>query len=169
MMNDVEKLDFLKDFAQRMKLNEEETENFVHHSMHWQGRMWLDTIEQRGATIADWKKYNENFINHITDWDVENGNLTTTKEWRIPMAGGKELCVQVYRNDPEFPEEIIIMLKHKDGFAQDIALVRPHYDDSPYNPDYEVNRNKVDVLVYADDAIDGYSEKFVIEASADEE
>lgn len=159
MMNDVERLDFLKDFAQRMKLNEEETENFVHHSMHWQGRMWLDTIEQRGATIADWKTYDKNFINHITDWKV----------LRIPMAGGKELCVQVYRNDPEFPEEITIYLKHTDGFEQDVALIRPHYDDNPYNPDYEVNRNKVDVLVYADDAIDGYSERFVIEASADEE
>lgn len=158
MMTETEKIEFLTGFAKRMGLDAEGAEGFIHHSLHWQGELWLEFLEHH-ATVTDWKKYNENFINHITDWKV----------LRIPMAGGKELCVQVYRNDPEFPEEITIYLKHTDGFEQDVALVRPHYDDSPYNPDYEVNRNKVDVLVYADDAIDGYSEKFVIEASADEE
>lgn len=168
MMTETEKIEFLTGFAKRMGLDAEDAEGFIHHSLHWQGELWLEFLEHH-ATVTDWKKYNENFINHITDWDAENGNLTTTKEWRVPMAGGKELCVQICRCDPEFPEEIIIYLKHKDGFAQDIALVRPHYDDSPFNSDFEVNRDQVDVLVYADDTIDDYSHKFIVEASADEE
>lgn len=168
MMNETERLEFLTGFAQRMKLDEEETECFIHHSLHWQGKMWLNLMEER-ATVADWKKYNENFINHITEWDMEDDNLAKTKVWRIPMAGDKELCVQIYRDAPEFPEEITVFLKHQSGFEQGIALIRPHHDDSPDNPDFEVNRDKVDVLVCADETSDFYTDSFLIETAVEEE
>ena len=84
------------------------------------------------------------------------------KRIEIPF-GENKIIAEVYDADcPEFPPEIYICLKDKDGaIVQDICMVRPHYTISDK---YEavIDNGSVQCMVWGEPEIEDYTHKYII-------
>ena len=89
----------------------------------------------------------------------------------INLSNGQKLVCTKYEGGQFYPEELSVYIADKDGNPiQDICLVRESFktDISQSTSCWISNQDKVEVLVWADDSDDDYSNKFVIEQREDE-
>lgn len=73
-------------------------------------------------------------------------------------------------NVPEIPPELCIYLCDKNGMiAQDICLVRPHYEYNHENGETETDNDCVDCIVWGEAGSEDYTDKHVIAVYEEEE
>ena len=81
----------------------------------------------------------------------------------IPLSDGLSIVAE-RGNDPNYPRELFIGIVRDDGvWYQDLAIVRNayHYDDDSYDVVYD--DDKFEVLVYADENDEDYTDRFEID------
>lgn len=86
----------------------------------------------------------------------------------MKLPNGNEIVAEKYKADADFPEELTIYLRDKDGtIIQDICLVRSHYEYN--NSKVRIDYPLIDCLVWADEDNEDYTDKFIIPQYTEEE
>ena len=88
----------------------------------------------------------------------------------IPFGEYKIIAEIDDRNQPEIPPEMVVYIADKDNrIAQDVCLVRPHYEINRKTMEFETDNDFVDCLVWADSDDEDYTHRHVIGVYKEEE
>ena len=79
----------------------------------------------------------------------------------IKLDNGKEIVAELCDYDGKHPE-IVVCIQENGMAVQDICLVRPHEEDDVRNGD-------IDCLVWGDEYLEDYTNKFIISQYIEEE
>ena len=74
----------------------------------------------------------------------------------VPLNNGKSFVAELYNYDGEHPE-ICVFIEVDGAVAQDICIARPHEDKN-----FVQDRNSIDVLVWADENNEDYTDGYQI-------
>jgi len=84
----------------------------------------------------------------------------------IVLSDGYKLIAE--RNTGEFDQELYVGIERPDGlYMQDLAVIRPTYKLE--NNDVKFGSDKFQVLVYANNKTEDYSDEFTIERVQEDE
>ena len=79
----------------------------------------------------------------------------------IALGNGKSLVCEKMKNEYIFPDEFSLYIADAEGLPlQNICLVRPNLVSQ--KDEWMINQDKVDVLVWADENDEDYTDEFVI-------